>query len=221
VQTSLIHNRTATYLCPEYNLHKVSQTSEQVEQLHFAGISNAMEFEQLFRKFYQQLCRYAFTILKDTDAAEEVVQEVFLKIWERRDNIEFTVSVKSYLYRAVHNASLNQNDKKKREVRMDEGTLKVVHPDSTPSQNIQSKELEKAIAAAMEKLPVECRRVFEMSRFGEMKYREIADALGISVKTVENQMGKALRVMREQLSEYLPLLFPFFLYHLFQMIPSL
>ncbi len=148
-----------------------------------------------------------------------MVQDVFLKIWERREHLEFSVSVKSYLYRAVHNACLNLIDKKKKEVRMDDVSLKIVHPTASAEEKVDRRELDDAIKKGLEQLPAGCRKVFEMSRFGEMKYKEIADTLGISVKTVEHQMGKALRIMREQLSEYLPILCPFIFYHVFQIIP--
>jgi RNA polymerase sigma-70 factor (ECF subfamily) len=205
----------------EFNLQKVNDVAGPTEQTGIIRIGDEAAFEQIFRQYHQQLCRYAFTILKDAEAAEEMVQDVFLKIWERKENLEITVSIKSYLYRAVHNSCLNLSDKKKKEVRMDEAPLKIVHPSANPAENIQTRELEKAIAAGLNQLPAECRKVFEMSRFGEMKYREIADALGISVKTVENQMGKALRIMRAQLAEYLPVLFPFIVYQLFQCISVL
>lgn len=218
---ALNHTRTAMYLCAEHNLLKVTETSVHDQSTQPIRISDELEFERIFRQYHQLLCRYAFSIVKDAEHAEEMVQEVFLKIWEKKDSLEFSVSLKSYLYRAVHNSCLNLIDKKKKEVRMDDVTLKIVHPTATAEEKVQHKELDQAIAAALEKLPAECRKVFEMSRFGEMKYREIADTLGISVKTVENQMGKALRIMREQLSDYLPILFPLFFYQLFQFIPFL
>lgn len=207
----------AAYLCPESNLRKVTVTAGQTEIPIIAHFRDEAVFEQLFRQYHTSLCRYAFSVLKDTAASEEVVQDVFLKIWEKRNELEITVSVKSYLYRAVHNSCLNRIDKKKREVRMDEVPLKVVHHASPPADDMQSRELEKAIADAMQQLPEQCRKVFELSRFGDMKYREIADTLGISVKTVENQMGKALRIMREQLAPYIALGIPFLFYHLLQL----
>ncbi|HTF05934.1 MAG TPA: RNA polymerase sigma-70 factor [Bacteroidia bacterium] len=196
-------------------------TTGQTEQSELIRIGDEVVFEQIFRQFHPMLCRYAHTILKDVEAAEEIVQDVFLKIWEKRESLVITVSVKSYLYRAVHNSCLNLVDKKKKEVRMDEVPLKIVHQSAAPVEDIQTRELEKAIAGALDQLPEQCRKVFELSRFGNMKYREIAEMLGISIKTVENQMGKALRIMREQLATYLTILGPFFFYHLLQLIPVL
>lgn len=221
MQPSLSYKPAAAYLCQEFNLQKVNGTTGQTEQSELIRIGDEVVFEQIFRQFHPMLCRYAHTILKDVEAAEEIVQDVFLKIWEKRESLVITVSVKSYLYRAVHNSCLNLVDKKKKEVRMDEVPLKIVHQSAAPVEDIQTRELEKAIAGALDQLPEQCRKVFELSRFGNMKYREIAEMLGISIKTVENQMGKALRIMREQLATYLTILGPFFFYHLLQLIPVL
>lgn len=209
--------RDAAYLCPEPNLEKVNSTARQAEPPTIAHFRDAAAFEQLFRQFHPSLCRYAFSVLKDVAAAEEAVQDVFVKIWEKRNELVITVSVKAYLYRAVHNNCLNRMDKKKTEVRMDDVPLKVVHHAAAPVADVQSRELEKAIADALQQLPEQCRKVFELSRFGDMKYKEIAAALGISIKTVENQMGKALRIMREQLAPYIAAGLPFLFYQLLQL----
>jgi RNA polymerase sigma-70 factor (ECF subfamily) len=162
---------------------------------------NEAAFEQLFHFYYAPLCRYAERIVPDD--AEEIVQQVFLRIWERRAELNISVSYKSYLYRAVHNASVNHKQRSKKDVRLDDGPLRIVHAAET-SHGMDVKHLEKEIGKALNVLPEQCRKVFELSRFEELKYREIAELLNISVKTVENQMGKALRIMREQLSAYLP-----------------
>lgn len=221
MQQSLSYLPVATYLCGEINPDKVTGTIGQIENSEMIRIGDEAAFEQVFRQYHPALCRYAFTIVKDQETAEEMVQDVFLKIWEKRESLLITVSMKSYLYRAVHNHCLNLLEKKKKEIRMDEAPLKIVHQSAAPAADMQTKELEKAIADAMQKLPEECRKVFELSRFGELKYREIAVMLGISVKTVENQMGKALRIMREQLAPYLPFLLPFVFHQIFQITPVL
>jgi RNA polymerase sigma-70 factor (family 1) len=221
VQTSLSYQAPAAYLCEEPKLKKVNRSTGPTEQSELLRIGDESAFEQIFRQFHPALCRYAFTIVKDLETAEEIVQDVFLKVWEKRESLVITVSMKSYLYRAVHNTSLNLLEKKKKEIRMDEAPMKIVHQSAAPVADLQTKELEKAIADALTKLPEQCRKVFELSRFGELKYSEIAAVLGISIKTVENQMGKALRIMREQLAPYLPFLLPFFFYNLNLIIPVL
>lgn len=164
-------------------------------------------FEQLFRTYYERLCRYADTLLKDADEAEEMVQTVFLTIWEKRADLDITTSFKSYLYRAVHNHCLNRI--KHYGVRQNHREYSLyVQADGYDSvtEAIQASELEERIERAVSKLPEQCQVVFRMSRFEEMKYQEIADQLGLSVKTIENQIGKALRIMRQELADYLPLI---------------
>ena len=142
-------------------------------------------------------------ILGDEEDAREVVQKVFLALWEKREEMDLSTSLKSYLFTSVHNRSLNViRDRKKFS---DEEVPEVVGEWDVSAQ-IESMELEKKIGEAISGLPEKCREIFELNRFEGLKYGEIADHLGISVKTVENQMSKALKVLREQLSKYLTLL---------------
>ena len=166
--------------------------------------------EMLFKTYYQPLCNYAYTFLRDKDEAEEVVQAAFINIWDKRAEINIQTSVKSYLYRAVRNSCLNviKHQKVRKEHEAHEAAMgEPVYEGAT--QGVIASELERKITAAIKELPEQCRLVFQLSRFEELKYAEIADQLDISVKTVENHMGKALRIMREQLKDYLPLLLIF------------
>lgn len=162
------------------------------------------EYELVFKQYYEGLCRYANLILKDMDASEEVVQQTFVKLWEKRANLSIETSLKLYLYKSVYNASLNELKHlavKDKYINMQNSEEK-----SNEMQNVaQVKELEEKIEKALLKLPEQCRLIFQMSRFRQLKYREIADILNISVKTVENQMGKALKIMRTNLADYLGL----------------
>jgi RNA polymerase sigma-70 factor, ECF subfamily len=161
----------------------------------------------IFKTYYQPLCSYAYTFLQDKEEAEEIVQTTFLSVWEKRDTLAIRTSVKPYLYAMVRNACLNviKHEKVKQRHAVEEVALATSSYDSV-GQALASSELELRIHRAMEQLPEQCRIVFKLSRFEELKYAEIADQLGISVKTVENHMGKALKIMREQLKDYLPLL---------------
>jgi RNA polymerase sigma-70 factor (ECF subfamily) len=167
-------------------------------------------FEEAFKENYKSLHAYAFTMLRDEMAAEEMVQNVFYKLWERTENLSITGSVRAYLYRAVHNESLNYIKHLKVRSqhrlyishRMNEGN-------DNASKKIQLRELEEKLQKALNDLPEQCRTIFQMSRFEELLYREIADRLDISVKTVENQMGKALKILRVKLVDFLPLIFLF------------
>ncbi len=170
------------------------------------NINSESDYEIIFRQYYQGLCNYANMFLKDLDNAEEIVQNVFVKLWEKKDEINLDISLKSYLYKAVYNASLNEikhQKIKENYVYMQTNTESTIEPLSL--HNL--KELEKNIEKALNNLPEQCRLIFKMSRFEDLKYREIANVLNISPKTVENQMGKALRMMRENLSDYLTILF--------------
>ncbi|MEZ5017293.1 MAG: RNA polymerase sigma-70 factor [Flavipsychrobacter sp.] len=161
-------------------------------------------FEQIFKDNFKDLHGYACSILKDSDDAEEIVQNVFFKLWEKREKIPTLNSVPAYLYRSVHNECLNSIKHNKVKADYQSHSLHVASNDTNTSDNTTTKELEHRIHDAINSLPEQCRTIFQLSRFEELKYREIADKLGLSVKTVENQMGKALKVMRTKLADFLP-----------------
>lgn len=174
-------------------------------------IGDKAEFEALFRAHYSTLCGYANTFLKDPDASEEIVQEVMLKIWTNRSSLLITTSIRNYLFRAVRNGCMNLL--KHIEIREDykkwnERAMGLAER-SNEDRMIVS-ELETRIREAIDNLPLERRKVFVMSRYDGLTYAEIADRLEISVKTVENQMGSALKTLRTELAEYLPWLVLFF-----------
>lgn len=150
---------------------------------------------------------YAYTILKDEVQSEEMVQGVFLKLWEKKSHIKVEQSIKSYLYRMVHNDCMNvlkhENVKAKF---VKEKIYTMQNENESAGKKIQATELEERLRAALRELPEQCRTIFQLSRFEEMKYREIADHLGIAEKTVENQMGKALKLLRLRLADYLVVL---------------
>lgn len=161
----------------------------------------------MFKTYYQSLCRYANTFTGNPEEAEEVVQATFIGIWEKRQAIDITTSVKAYLYRAVRNACLNEIKHQKVKQLYADHELKAGenYAEATDQSTLRD-ELEEKIKAALLVLPEQCRIIFQLSRFEELKYQEIADQLNLSIKTVENQMGKALKIMREQLRDYLPLI---------------
>jgi RNA polymerase sigma-70 factor, ECF subfamily len=168
-------------------------------------------FEKVFKDNFKKLQSYAITIVGDENVAEEMVQNVFFKLWDRSEKINIQSSIAAYLYRAVYNESCNYLKHQK----VKQGFLNYSkHAMSNISTEKASKkvlvtELEQRIKNALNDLPEQCRTVFQLSRFEELKYQQIADTLGISIKTVEAQMGKALRIMRVNLVDYLPLVFLF------------
>lgn len=183
------------------------QTSPDETLIDAIRIGNEAVFETVFRQYYAPLCRYARPLLGDADEAEEVVQAMFVTIWERRESLLITQSLKAYLYRAVHNRCLNRLSQQTNQAMHREQAAAECYADATgPSQALLTDELNHRLQRAIGHLPEQCRRAFELSRFDELSYKEIADRLGIATKTVENQIGKALRILRTELSDYLPLL---------------
>jgi len=164
-------------------------------------------FEELFKIYFKALHAYAFTFVKDELAAEEIVQNLFLKLWEKRCDLEIHSSIKAFLYRSVYHESLNYLKHQKVKLNYQQHQLYVMKNESEVIPTDNAKELERQIEKALNRLPEGCRTVFQLSRFEELKYREIADRLNISIKTVENQMGKALKRLRVELIDFLPLLF--------------
>lgn len=174
---------------------------------------NKAAFERMFRSSYKILRAYALTFLKDNDIAEEVLQIVFCRIWEKRHLLKPDGSLKAYLYRAVHNESLNhlKHEKVKASFQL-YYTDQVEESDDDASSKMQASELDYHLQQAINELPQQCRIIFQMSRFEQLKYRQIAEQLGLSVKTVENQMGKALKILRLKLVDFLPfILITFFI----------
>jgi RNA polymerase sigma-70 factor (ECF subfamily) len=169
-------------------------------------------FEKLFKTHFKSLYAYAFTILKDEIIAEEMVQNVFFKIWEKKGGLGIQSPALAYLYKSVYHESLNYLKHQKVKAAYQAHTVFQMknHTDSA-SKKIMLSELEQQVNKALSELPEQCRTIFQMSRFEELKYQEIADKLGLSIKTVENQMGKALKILRLKLVDYLPLVVAFLL----------
>jgi RNA polymerase sigma-70 factor, ECF subfamily len=178
---------------------------------HPSQIRTRCDFEILFKAHYSSLCSYANHFLKDLDASEEVVQEVMFKIWVNRESLMITSSMKSYLFRAVRNGCMNvlKHLDIREEYKTREEQDRHENQHSGEDEMIVS-ELEQKIREAIDRLPLERRKVFILSRYEGLTYNQIAEKSGISVKTVENQMGKALKTLRQELSEYLPWLILFF-----------
>lgn len=164
-------------------------------------------FELFFRMYYVRLCSFANKFLNDPEEAKEIVQTALAKIWEGRNEIKPEVSLKSYIFKITQNLCLNALQRKKVESRFVK-IYKVVYYENHEHSNQESlltKELENKISNSIEKLPTECRNVFELSRIEGHKYKEIAEICNISCKTVEAQISKALRFLRIELKEYIPL----------------
>lgn len=162
---------------------------------------NIKAFEQLFRDLYVPLCAYANKFITDHNKSEELVQETFYKLWKNRESLNIRISLKSYLYKSVQNSCLLsiQHEKVKEKYR-----LHILHTDNTqgnetPDKLLEEKELDKSIRETMNELPERCREIFYLNRYEGLKYREIAEKLSISQKTVEANISKALKLLRKNI----------------------
>jgi RNA polymerase sigma-70 factor, ECF subfamily len=163
--------------------------------------------DTIFLTYHARLCRISFRIVGDADEAKDVVQEVFIKLWRNRNELNIDYSLEAYLKRAVINTSLNRIESKKRFTSLD--------PQDPAHRNTGERivdqqqgfaELSSQVDAAINKLPIRTKTVFTLIRFEEMSYREVSESLHISLKAVEKEMMKALKLLRESLKDYLPLL---------------
>ena len=162
------------------------------------------EFERLFNKYYNPLCRHADKILKDMDTAEDLVQEFFYNFWKNRETFSPKLSLNAYLHQSIHNNALHYLEHltvRRSYAAHVSGEFR----QSVPTQvqtSVEMDDLDNIINATLKKMPERCSRIFRMNRFEGMKYREIAILLSVSVKTVEADMGKALQLFRKSLKEY-------------------
>ncbi|GAB4247150.1 MAG: RNA polymerase sigma-70 factor [Ekhidna sp.] len=159
-------------------------------------------YEVIFKRYYKELHRFAFSYVRESSIAEEMVQEVYLYIWEKRAQIEIQTTLKTYLYSAVKNKCLNyiklELPKQQSMGDLSEVMLSVSEGRKDEGENEQ---LKRYIKNAVDALPTKCRTIFMLSRNAGMTYEEIAEELDLSKKTVENQMGIALKKLRESLED--------------------
>ena len=168
---------------------------------------NKAAFEELFRSYFTALCSFAQKYVNDSDEAKDIVHNVFINLWNKRSEINLDTSLKSYLFQGVHNRSLNFIRDNKKLVQFDTPQNKAELGKYLESgDHLESSEAENRINQALDDLPDKCREIFLMNRFDGLKYREIAEKLDISIKTVETQMSRALKTLRERLSDMITIL---------------
>lgn len=165
-------------------------------------------FELLFKLYYSPLLHFARVYVKQTDAAEEIVQETFIKVWETRASLDENQSIKAYLYRCIHNNSINyikklQLTRKLAEEYINELIYRLRLIEQETPQNyfdiLAQEELEKRITMSIDSLPPQCREIFILCRLDGLSYQQIADKLNISINTVKTQLSRALQKIRTDL----------------------
>jgi RNA polymerase sigma-70 factor (family 1) len=173
------------------------------KQQHDSFLTGNMDnFESLFRLYYSPLVVYACKFVSDMDIAREIVQDFFVRLYEKRQSLTIDTSVKSYLYRSVYNCCINFINQRN----IQDKHLKNIDLERDDEDNLENEinrvELQQRIYDVIETLPVKCRRIFKMNRLEGMKNEEIAFQLGLSKRTVETQISKALKILRNKLADY-------------------
>lgn len=159
-------------------------------------------YEMVFREYYRPMTSYAFRFLNDLSEAESIVQDVFLRLWQKRKEIMITSSLQNYLFRSVKNQCINQIEHNKIKTGYQAMVINNEEDRSEYSEFFLEFGLKKRIEAAIAALPEKRQEIFRLAREDGLKYREIADRLKISVKTVETQMTLALKQLRESLKQF-------------------
>ena len=181
-------------------------TVRELEQvtIHALKKGSVEAFNLCYDMYFSSLCAYANLILHNHEVAEEIVQEIFVNIWIKRNDLPVHTSLKAYLLKSVKNDCLDHL----RHLKVKENYAVNFLKESSELYeevfyDLINNDIQKSLDRAIEKLPTQCREVFTLSRFNYLSYREISDKLNISIKTVENQISKALKIVREELAHHL------------------
>lgn len=159
-------------------------------------------FKALFQKYYSAMCHFALQFLHDSEMAEETVQELFVHIWEKRESLNIETSVKHYFFKSIRNQCLNLIQHQKVRKQYASSVMESSKQETDPEQYYLEVDLIKRIEKSIESLPPKRQEIFRLSREQGLSYKEIAGKLNISVKTVEAQMGLALKYLRDELKDY-------------------
>ena len=173
-----------------------------IQKKNTNSLSDKGSFEVIFKEFFKPLSHYSLKIVKDMDSAKEIAHSVFVTLWEKRDSLILDTPIRSYLFTAVHNKSLNFLRDRAKFYKGDFSEIDLA--DELLEDKVVEAETESKIKDAINSLPPRCAEVFKLSRFEGKKYREIALDLDISIKTV--QMSKALKMLRLELKDYIQII---------------
>jgi len=161
-------------------------------------------FEQIYDLFYSKMYATAFQYLKNKPLAEEVVSDVFCRIWKKRKDLDQVKNFESYLFISVRNLSLNyiRNNSRNTSESFDEQAYRISDPVALPDEVMQAHELQDLLEDSVENLPKKCKAIFKMIRFDGLKYKEVASELNISVNTVDTQMRIAMKRISQSLGDF-------------------
>ncbi|MEP6689725.1 MAG: RNA polymerase sigma-70 factor [Gemmatimonadaceae bacterium] len=196
--------RYPTFFKPESAGGMAESTPGELEPFARLRRGDTAAFDAIFREWYAPLVRTAEALVRERSVAEEIAQDVMLELWRRREALTIDESPRAYLTRATRNRALNHLRHLRIEKRDERHAIGETHTPAVGERRLVAAELDVAVRQAVADLPPRCREVFELSRVHGLRYAEIATTLNISVKTVEAQMGKALRTLREELAHWLP-----------------
>ena len=164
---------------------------------------NMLAFDTLYRKYSRRLYKFSYSILKSTQEAENIIQDVFLNLWLNREKIEKSSSVKYYVFAIAYNSAISIIRKKAKEIQFIEyvKTLQDMKEEPVDLQ-FEYKELDERVSAIINSLPVRQKEVYQLHRIEGLKYSEIAERMNISINTIENHMSRALKTIRKKLANY-------------------
>ena len=163
---------------------------------------NKNAFEKLFLTYYTSISKFIFSYIRDSDTAEEIAQDMFIHFWENAPQMHITTSLKAYLFTSARNFTLNHIKKTKTRHKYHEAAKDSIDLNEKLISDEKANIFKNLLNHAIKSLPDKCREIFEMSKYEGLTYEEISDFLGLSTKTVENQMGIALRKIREWMQPY-------------------
>jgi len=174
----------------ELNFNAIAELQQRI-----AVYEDAVAYKKLFFYFFLPLKSFSYSIVKTKEYAEEIVSDVFVEIWAKRKQLMEIEDLKMYIYISVRNASLRkfQQIQKKRILSLNELSVEIVSVEPDAETNMISAELVKKIETAIDQLPPQCKIIFKLAKEDKLKYKEIAQLLAISVKTIDNQLSTALK----------------------------
>jgi len=169
---------------------------DTIEKIRLGDVET---FSQLFRRYYEPLCMFAARFTRDFDAAENIVQEVFVKLWDGRESLSVEVSLKGYMYASVRNSCLNYIKRESLSSTLERVEGRSNETTTRPDIQLESSEISQTVERAINKLPHKRREIFCMAKYDDLSYQEIAEIQNVSVNTVKTQLKRALKTLAKSL----------------------